>query len=278
MIKHVPCPRCRDRGQDTRGNNLAIYADGHKWCFSCHYYEPCPIEQRLLPAKIPARTKGTNLDFPDDFSNNLSVEASDWLRRYGITFSEIKKHKIGWSPSRKLVIFPIYGEGDTLLAWQGRSLELVNRPIGPNDRPTESQRSKGYIVEGPTRKYLTFGTVRDIAHVLEPDHSKWPDMLIVVEGVLDAIKVSRVAPAMPLFGSHMPLEAIIRASKRFYRLGVWLDRDKTVEAVKTVLRASQYISSFMITTPGDPKEYSEGGIEMFIEHALQSSTTPKEPV
>ena len=36
---HEPCPQCRGQGRDTKGDNLAVYDDGHKYCFACGYWE-----------------------------------------------------------------------------------------------------------------------------------------------------------------------------------------------------------------------------------------------
>ena len=36
---HEPCPRCREHGRDTKGNNLARYSDGHAYCHACGYLE-----------------------------------------------------------------------------------------------------------------------------------------------------------------------------------------------------------------------------------------------
>ena len=36
---HEPCPACRERGRDIKGDNLAVYDDGHKYCFACEYWE-----------------------------------------------------------------------------------------------------------------------------------------------------------------------------------------------------------------------------------------------
>jgi twinkle protein len=33
------CPKCVANGGDTSGDNLAVYNDGHKYCFACGYYE-----------------------------------------------------------------------------------------------------------------------------------------------------------------------------------------------------------------------------------------------
>ena len=213
--------------------------------------------------------KTTTIDFPDDFTLSIPVEAANWLRKYGITRSELEIHKIGYSPSRELLIFPIYGEGETIIAWQGRNFkkEFID---AWGELPDGTRIKYGQRPVPPKRKYLTFGPVRDIWHVIEPVNSEWPDLLVIVEGFIDALKVGRVAPAMPLWGSRMPLESIIRASKRFGRLAIWLDMDKAQEAVKTALRASQYIPTTVISTVLDPKDYNEASIAIDIRDALKS--------
>ena len=39
VVKKIPCPKCREEGRDTKGDNLAVYDDGHKYCFACTYTE-----------------------------------------------------------------------------------------------------------------------------------------------------------------------------------------------------------------------------------------------
>ena len=39
LIERARCPRCALHGNDTSGDNLAIYSDGHGWCYACHYYQ-----------------------------------------------------------------------------------------------------------------------------------------------------------------------------------------------------------------------------------------------
>lgn len=42
LTGHGPCPRCKEQGYDWDNDNLALYSDGHGWCFSCNYYQPPP--------------------------------------------------------------------------------------------------------------------------------------------------------------------------------------------------------------------------------------------
>ena len=39
VIERERCPSCATAGRDTSRDNLAVYDDGHKYCFSCEYYE-----------------------------------------------------------------------------------------------------------------------------------------------------------------------------------------------------------------------------------------------
>ena len=39
VIDREQCPACASRGQDSSHDNLAVYSDGHKFCFSCSYYD-----------------------------------------------------------------------------------------------------------------------------------------------------------------------------------------------------------------------------------------------
>ena len=38
-MKRVQCPACASKGGDTKGDNLAVFDDGHKHCFACGYHE-----------------------------------------------------------------------------------------------------------------------------------------------------------------------------------------------------------------------------------------------
>lgn len=59
FMRHEPCPKCRESGNDTDGNNLARYSDGHGHCFSCGYYEKgegeneSPSPSSFSPSKRP---------------------------------------------------------------------------------------------------------------------------------------------------------------------------------------------------------------------------------
>jgi twinkle protein len=38
FVSRERCPKCAESGQDRSGDNLAVFSDGHKFCFSCNYF------------------------------------------------------------------------------------------------------------------------------------------------------------------------------------------------------------------------------------------------
>lgn len=267
-VYHVRCPRCAALGKDRSEDNLAVYPDKHRHCFSCGYHEDAPIEARLVePKQELLSSESTGLDFPEDYFPLLDypvvpmeVHAPiNWLKaKYGIYDSEIRFHGFGWSSNRKMLVCPIKDANNNLLAWQGRYFTP----------------SKPMFDEKGHPKYFTKGPVSDILHFTGREDS----LVIVTEDIVSAIKVGRVTQTMPLWGSSMPLKTIRRLSERFKHLGIWLDSDKSVEAVKTAIRASLYIPTFVINTPEDPKAYNMDAIEEYIDLESRNIIKDEEPI
>jgi len=38
VVSRKRCPKCAAQGNDTSGNNLAMYDDGHSYCYACEFY------------------------------------------------------------------------------------------------------------------------------------------------------------------------------------------------------------------------------------------------
>ena len=134
-----------------------------------------------------------------------------------------------------MLLFPYYGADDDLIAWQGRSWK-----------------------EG-TKKWFTKGAVKDILHIIGEGST-----IVLVEDIVSAIKVGRITAAMPLFGTTVPLETLLRLSKRFSELVIWLDMDAKHKAAKAVQTASQlpFRRVTYVATVLDPKAHSEEGIRI----------------
>lgn len=70
QVGKEPCPKCRENGGDTSGDNLVRYSDGHGYCFACgSYYRSDGTEpvQRELKDDTAGWTpvKGEVQDIPD---------------------------------------------------------------------------------------------------------------------------------------------------------------------------------------------------------------------
>ena len=115
------------------------------------------------------------------------------------------------------------------------------------------------------RKYLTFGSPSDILHILSPEGKVDNTTIILCEDLISAIRISEYKNAMPLWGSDIPLKTIQRLASRFYVVGVWLDPDMKLKAVKDVLRISQYVPAFFIDSNLDPKFYALDRIKEHID-------------
>ena len=242
FLHHESCPQCRSR------DNLGRWADGHAWCFGCHYYEPPKILRSLAKARDFTSYYGNNLQFPpEDSCEQIGAIGWTWLKKYGIMESEVKDCL--WSDSKQWLIFPIYSQAarrelqkNYLIAWQARNFNKIR----------------------PKPKYVTHGPISDIVHIIGSG-----DTIVLVEDILSAIKVGRSpgVAAMPLWGSTIALKTLTRLVGRFKQLGIWLDMDKAQESLKSKLRASQlrFDKVFSILTPLDPKEYSDINIKNYLD-------------
>lgn len=58
VIEREQCPACASRGQDNSQDNLAVYDDGHKYCYACEYRESGKGE-----VKVPVVTDTSDVKF-----------------------------------------------------------------------------------------------------------------------------------------------------------------------------------------------------------------------
>lgn len=242
IIARDQCPRCRSNGRDNSKDNLAVYADGHEWCYACSYHRPAKLEQRiekLITTITPETNKAPEtIALPPDTSLSLPEEVISRLLAWNLTFNQIKIHNFMWSEDRKSLIMPVYDGYGQLLMYQERSWDIGKR------------------------KYMTYGKPTDILHIITNNPLN-KDTIILTEDLVSAIRVSEYKPAMPLWGSDIPLQTIRRLASRFNTVGVWLDPDMKQKAVRDVLRISQYVPCFFVESSMDPKFYP---IDRIMEH------------
>ena len=92
------------------------------------------------------------------------------------------------------------------------------------------------------------------------------DNVVVAEDAISAIKIARTCNSVPIHNSIIPLELILRLSKQFKNLFIWLDRDKAKESFKEAKKAEIYFDKVnIIWSEKDPKEYSDIEIKNYLE-------------
>ena len=246
---HEECPECSVKGLDRAGDNLGVWEDGHKFCFSCGYYESNGdslrlenVSKRLTEKQEKGKVKGaTHIPvLPSDFSFDLPEVAIKWLRQYEITDEEIKQHRFGWSNEDHSLVFPVFDSANNLCMAQRRR-----------------------FIPGRSR-YFTSGLPDSVFHILNAG----PDDLsiCVVEDLISAVKVSRVVPAMPLWGSQISQNRAWHLGSRFENLLVWLDADKTEYAIRKRNSLTPFFNSVrVIITEQDPKCYTTEQIKEILK-------------
>jgi hypothetical protein len=239
VIRKERCPQCAKLGKDRGHDNLAIYSDGHSYCYSCGFrsggglWIPRPQEE----------SKSIEVVLPTDVTTELPYEAKLWLSQYEITQLDINKHLCMWSQYYSRLIFP-YFSGSELVAWQGRYIKVDDR---------EYQK--------PPAKWYSCGKIHEFVHPLNVNSRE----AVLVEDIVSAIKVSRYKGSIPLFGSTISKKQLLRLKLLVDRVWYWLDPDKRTESIK-MAKMSQLlgIESRVILSDKDPKEHGRKEIEQYL--------------
>lgn len=230
-LENTSCPHCGSK------DNLAVYDDGSKWCWGCRYYEPAQGLQRvksILFNKID--TNKSTVMLPPDSTYKIEDMHISWLRNYGITNKEIIK--FGLMSCKEGLVFPVLNK-DILIYYQIRRFNQVPKVRGVGKKPLVI-----YNPNNITSEYV-----------------------VVVEDPTSAMKISRVCPVVPLFGTYLSMEAMQSLSKRFSKLVVWLDADKSKEGLRQATRGSWLFKGGfrIVRTELDPKCYNELQIDKEIK-------------
>ena len=238
LVGRSSCPRCRAQGQDRHGDNLALYTDGHSWCFACGYFLPGDKGIEYVKSKISSGytySRHCNHLPIDVRSAEIDGEGRDWLLTYGLTLEEIADNFL-WSESDKQLIFAVVDDNQVQM-WNARNFE-ANR-----------------------KKYHTEGYPEDTMVILGSG-----EPLVIVEDAVSAVKVSRQFTAMPLFCGHVSDKRLQRIKVcGFHNVAIWLDNDKAKAALKTTARAIEMgLTARTVVTPKDPKAYTDQEINVYL--------------
>ena len=80
VVSRARCPQCAVRGLDTSEDNLAIYNDGHKYCYGCGYYERNGNMTKTIerPIKSFSSYKGECVGLSDRKIDHITARRYDY--------------------------------------------------------------------------------------------------------------------------------------------------------------------------------------------------------
>lgn len=225
VIRKEHCPECRKIGADRSGDNLAVYSDGHSYCYRCGYHSNRTRITNSTTKSIPS-----SIILPADVTTELPYEARQWLNKYELTRLDISRNHVMWSEKYSRIVFPYFNEAE-LLAWQGR-----------------------YVGEDKTKtKWFSQGKIHEIVHPLQVNQRK----AILVEDIVSAIKVSKICGAIPIFGSSVSTKQILRLKSIVDEVWFWLDPDMRGKSLKLAhISNTLGLTAHTIFSDKDPKEHT----------------------
>lgn len=226
---YTPCPKCRERGADRSGDNLANWMDGSAHCFSCGYHVPPPFQLTFINKEEDKDDKEKAV-LPRDFQrSHIPAAAIKWIIQYGLPWSYWKAH-CGYSEEEGRLVITV---GDPIKFSQGR---LIDQSLGK-------------------RKWKFYGDGHNYVEVIGATLS---GEVVLVEDLISAHKVGQHVPCIPIFGTtiHDVVVAELQRLNRPVRL--WLDADQYPLLPKKINRLQGLLRHPVryIFTEKDPKECS----------------------
>lgn len=232
VLRHEQCPKCREVGNDRSGDNLAVYSDGHQYCFKCGYISG----NRSITKPIVRIEK--EIILPSDITTDIPSEPLQWLQQYRLARLDIQKHHIFWSDKWSRLIFP-YFDDTGLIAWQGRY-------IGK---------------ETDKAKWFSQGKIHEILHPINVNNGE----AVLVEDIISAIAVSKVKGAIPIFGSTISNKQFLRIKTLVGKVYLWLDPDMRSKSLKMAFTGRLLgLDVQVIYSDKDPKEYTTEEIDKIL--------------
>ena len=228
FLGYEACPRCRDRGSDRAGDNMGVYSDDSKHCYSCGYHVFPKHYNSINDKEIRTEDKEK---LPNDFTRDVPARAWQWLLQYGLSYRYWQPY-CGYSPSQERLVITV---GEPIDFSIGRDVSVPN------------EESK------PRRKWFVWGDSHQRSHLIGPLESPF---LVCVEDIISAHKVGQAGfLTLPLFGTNTH-DCYIRTMLHLgLPIVMWLDMDQQGLSQKRGARLASIIGKPVrnVFTELDPK-------------------------
>ena len=247
----------------TRESDGVIKAFCHN-CQSAGVWRPEEYV-RSVSAILEPDDPDDPITLPKDAVSDTSKWPNDVLAelfKYDITYEEIEKAELCYSPSLSRLIIPIYNKNHDLMRWEGRGFFKATNPKYIKQR-----------VPGATDLFRAVMLEDSIAN---------ESVVVITEDYVSAIRVARHLPAVALGGVALPEEELIKLSEEYDHVIVALDDDNP-----QVLAAARQIAidagplfktASLLDNPDkqDPKRYDRIEILGPIIYTLDREDIPYE--
>lgn len=235
-IIHTQCPKCASLGKDNHKDNLAIYPNNSKYCFSCGYYQSGNNSYVKPTTKTYKLPYDSNISFP--------IEYCSYLNKY-LTKYEISHNLIIWSNTYNRLIFPIINQNSFI----GRSL---------TEKP----------------KWKFYGQKQNLIYLLGRINSN--TIIITEDIISAIIVGRQNICTLPIFGTHISTTLLQKLKNKYNKTKfiLWLDKDKEATSLNYYYKFKQLnFNISYISTNKDPKEYSNEEIRIILENVINNKTT-----
>lgn len=203
VIEKTQCPKCAANGGDNSGDNLAVYDDGHKYCFACKYTEGTEGSKRKRGVQYPPYA--LSLDslpgkpmIPSTVLETFGVRGLPYLDDKGKVLG-----KASWSGE---VIYPYYDLKGTLQRIKYRDFRREEEDL------KKKRKAKKHTWFSEGGEITVFGL-----QLCDPDKSS---TLIITEGESDCMCVKTQFPKADVVG----LSGASTVAKVIKTLATWIRR------------------------------------------------------
>lgn len=235
FLRYEACEKCRERGKDSRGDNLALYSDGSGHCFSCAHHVFPSSSMRWAP-KVEEKENKDKRILPDDYTNEVPARCWQWLLQWGLPYSYWES-LVGYSERHERLVFRV---GEPLHFSLGRYIS-----------------SSTDIDRNAVAKWRVWGdSHRDV--VAGGDDGS----ITLVEDIISYNKVKQVSQAVCLFGTRLYPCHIEYLRSQHKPIIIWLDWDQrdTMFSKCSNLTALTGLPVQYVSTLKDPKGHSISSI------------------
>lgn len=228
------CPMCAERGRDRHRDNLAVYSDGGKHCFSCGFHAN-PQLKYLIEKPLEQLHDYKKAVLPSDYQKTIPTEGWKWLLQYGLPMSYWKAY-CGFTEKENRLIFPI---GNPVRFSIGRALTVGDR------------------------KWKVYGDKSSYVEVVSEQLS---NQVVLVEDIVSAHKLGTITSAIPLFGTNIHDNVVKKLQELNRPVVLWLDDDQYSLLPKKINRLQSLlgVSVRHLKTRKDPKEYDMNELKEYL--------------